>query len=1208
MTTTDIFQKYPDFYDNDDDCKDRKVPIQTNSRYSDFKQIHFTAGDEDQFIKYSNLNNGNLNRLSNICVGLTPSQQELFHRQAVSLENIFKDISFDNRILWEKYNRINATSVMNTFKYMFYKLKKGLFVQIRNNKLKVFLPFSNKNFRNEWGHNIKVDPLLYGRDNNYEDFLLHINNLEGRRLIRNGEDKKRFSRGINAFPNDWYANNCLIRYEYPVKEGDSNVGTLKNMLEELCKDRIIPDVEFFLNRRDFPAIKKNSTEPYNHLFNDDNFPLISHMYEKYAPILSISKTEEFADILIPSYEDWARVSVLDGKYFPSGCSTSHIFNTNWDSKKSIAVFRGGSTGCGVTVETNMRLKVSYLSYLNTLDTDGKPFLDAGITKWNLRPRKIKGNEYLQTIEKDSLGIWASTNASFLSPEQQSNYKYIIHIDGHVSAFRLSLELGMGSVILLQKSSYTTWYKDMLEEYKHYIPINNDLSNLITQIKWCKEHDEECKKIAQSALDFYNTYLQKNGILDYLQKLLINIKEETGVYLYNSITPLELQIKEELTHLQLKINRYHPLNLQKSTELPRELQDDLIGTNETINIYEIPSQKRNFNYLQGIQWVINLLTETNLLTYKLRPNGLVVKNKLSIISRYSLNNYLLIIKSSKDENKTKEDIHDAFVGIFGINNVLKKIPNFCFTFGLKNIDELTGNLSSGVNLQASPLNRVRVKQEGLSSGVNLETNLIIENIEGNTFSNYLLGNTFNFKDYLFILIQIALSLEIAQNTCCFVHYDLTPWNIMIKPCDQSVYDYVINYEKIYRIRTSLMPIIIDYGKSHITYNNIHHGLINMYKSSSIQDIISILLTSVDKILSRNELNDNGVNLMKLCNFISNTGYSSGVFSRIQKLKRFININTKYSVLTKSNKYELEEKRPIDFVKYIIKTFPEYKFDISTTLSYTDINSGNSKQVFDYILANNTEKRIKSFTDIFIKVKQCSIPIPKNLFLCYYSVQTLEYNIALVNHNMKIYLKTIGIQPDIYVLIFKDTIAFITKTYDNIIKIKLRYGLQPTLVNLLLPVSPQEEASLLKLEQSVMILADYTEEDFLVPEKILQKYEIIRTGFATRDVVPPAKAVPSGTILSENLCYKKDIIEHVLIYNGLHKMNDELKIFYIQNFNTLLKINNSIIKNNISNSNTLIKTSKSLYSLNMTYLQEAISPGVNIDCVSEYKVFYNKIINL
>ena len=31
--------------------------------------------------------------------------------------------------------------------------------------------------------------------------------------------------------------------------------------------------------------------------------------------------------------------------------------------------------------------------------------------------------------------------------EQSNYKYIIHIDGHVSAYRLGKELSLGSTIL-----------------------------------------------------------------------------------------------------------------------------------------------------------------------------------------------------------------------------------------------------------------------------------------------------------------------------------------------------------------------------------------------------------------------------------------------------------------------------------------------------------------------------------------------------------------------------------------------------------------------------------------------------------------------------------------------------------------------------------------------------------------------------------------
>ena len=186
-------------------------------------------------------------------------------------------------------------------------------------------------------------------------------------------------------------------------------------------------------------------------------------------------------------------------------------------------------------------------------------------------------------------------------------------------------------------------------------------------------------------------------------------------------------------------------------------------------------------------------------------------------------------------------------------------------------------------------------------------------------------------------------------------------------------------------------------------------------------------------------------------------------------------------------------------------------------------------------------------------------------------------------MKIYLTANGIhQQDIYVLIFKDTSEFIKQTYDNIIS-----RLQPIQI-------PYNIGSI----ETRMILADYTEDDFLIPEKILQKYEIIRTEHGADE----DKYLEQIT----NLCYKKDIIEHVFIYNGPHIMNDELKTFYIQNFNTLLKINNSIIFNNISNSNTLIKTSKSLYSLNMTYLQASFR--VNIDCVSEYKFFYTKIINL
>ena len=244
--------------------------------------------------------------------------------------------------------------------------------------------------------------------------------------------------------------------------------------------------------------------------------------------MSISKSEGFADIIMPNYNDWSRIQIKENKWFSKSCINNVEVNceTKWEDKKPIAVFRGSSTGCGVTINTNQRLKAAYLSYI-----DKGKLLDAGITKWNLRPRKIMGEKYLQTIDVNSLPFKLVER---LTPQQQCQYKYVVHIDGHVSAFRLSSELNMESAILMVESEWKLWYSNLLKPFVHYIPIKNDLSDLLEKIRWCRKNDFKCKEIAHNAKLFYNKYLQKNGVLDYLQKLLIDIKKHTGYYLYNSI--------------------------------------------------------------------------------------------------------------------------------------------------------------------------------------------------------------------------------------------------------------------------------------------------------------------------------------------------------------------------------------------------------------------------------------------------------------------------------------------------------------------------------------------------------------------------------------------------------------------------------------------------------------------------------------------------
>lgn len=416
----------------------------TNPRYfRSFFQTHFTAGDESQFITASGVKEG---------------------------------------------------KTLNTFRYLFYKFKKGVYVRIEGGKVAVFLPFSNARFENEWSDRIEMPDM---------DFFRHICEGDG---FAFREHK------VNKDKSKWYSNNALLRYEWPINEGDTGIPTWHDMLNYLCENKHIHDCEFFLNRRDFPLLTKDRTEPYDHIWDTESLPLISHKYPSYTPIFSVCNSDRFDDLLMPTPDDWARVCATQLKpprYFsrsrlPQGLS--ECAKIPWKVRKPVAVFRGSSTGVGVSVETNPRLHLASIV---------SPILDAGITKWCLRPRKVKGCSHLVTQDPNLFPFSLKTP---LTTVEQAHYKYIVNVDGHVAASRLGAELATGSVILKVRSEWKLWFSDMLEPYVHYVPIKADLSDLIEQIEWCIANDDQCEKIAENALQFYDKHLSEEGLLEALQRM------------------------------------------------------------------------------------------------------------------------------------------------------------------------------------------------------------------------------------------------------------------------------------------------------------------------------------------------------------------------------------------------------------------------------------------------------------------------------------------------------------------------------------------------------------------------------------------------------------------------------------------------------------------------------------------------------------------
>ena len=489
-------------YNLKEDCeKMKKTYYQTNPRYKKYNQLYFTCADQKDLNKYA----------------LLPLRY--FYSCENKEKNNVNTIKFKKEPIFQIYKNIDYDSCLNTLNYMFNKFKKGVFVIIRNNKLALYLPFSNNFFKNNW-----YDKIYFSEQEKHlietqgYDKVKHILNKNIIEYMKKHPDQYKFKK-INFKREEWVANGCFFRNDYNQAEGDLNLNIYKSMFEALLKERKIPDVEFFINTRDFPILKKDYTEPYAHLFDSHNIKLEEqYVDKKMAPIFSKSGTDENADILFPNEDDWMRAS---NKFFAEGCSGSYHkiemdkWNTDWKKKKDVCIFRGSATGCGITLENNMRLKAADLSI------DHPDILDAGITKWNARLKKYEGKPMDSIDEKKfRFGI-----ASFITDVEKSGYKYILNIDGHVSACRLSSEFAMNSVILIVESDYKLWFSHLLVPNVHYIPVSRNLDNLISQIEWCKSHDKECKKIAKNGLDFYNKYLTKEAMFDYMQNLFCNINAE-----------------------------------------------------------------------------------------------------------------------------------------------------------------------------------------------------------------------------------------------------------------------------------------------------------------------------------------------------------------------------------------------------------------------------------------------------------------------------------------------------------------------------------------------------------------------------------------------------------------------------------------------------------------------------------------------------------
>jgi hypothetical protein len=437
----------------------------------------------------------------------------------------------------EIYQNIEKKHILNSIDYIFYKMKTGVFVRIKNNILVNFIVLYNLEYKNDFAHLLK--------------FKNGITATEYFKL-KDPKGKKKWNTDLSK----WNATNCLLR-----NEADDDSPTLAylsqfyDMIVETCHARTVNDCIFFINRKDFPYLDSQWNESYDQIYGD-NFPM-KPKYQgiPFIPILSQSTTKRHADIAIPTGDDWENITqklfvnktrnYKSEKYTGFECTNSYLLKDTtkiieWNKRKTVFFWRGMGTGCGSKIENNPRFKLSKIS--EELQKKGNKTIDAGIVDFTRRDKKIKSETEPYVVFTENTENIPILNK--VDKFEQMKYKFIFNIEGNSAAYRFGSLFKFGFCVLNIVSEYKVWFEQFLEDRVHYICVKNDLSDLETIMEWCLNNDKECEKIAENGRKFYDKYFNKEFVYDYLSDIFNKTSSLIGQKYYAK-EDLEEKEKEDL---------------------------------------------------------------------------------------------------------------------------------------------------------------------------------------------------------------------------------------------------------------------------------------------------------------------------------------------------------------------------------------------------------------------------------------------------------------------------------------------------------------------------------------------------------------------------------------------------------------------------------------------------------------------------------------
>lgn len=224
-------------------------------------------------------------------------------------------------------------------------------------------------------------------------------------------------------------------------------------------------------------------------------------------------------------------------------------NNPWDSKTKKLFFRGSDTGAQQNPNTWASYPRPRLVGLSSIHPDK---IDA---------KFVNSLHYTAMLPAAKSAGWIS---GFVSMQDHMRYRYLMDLDGNcASCPRSALLMHCNSVVLKHTTDSIQWWYDCIKPFVHFIPVEENLSDILEKIEWAKNHDSECQKISENARKLAAEILSIERIYHYFYALLVEYskrqKSQYDARPYSAAITTE-EAKEELAYqYQLTCNLPSDIN-------------------------------------------------------------------------------------------------------------------------------------------------------------------------------------------------------------------------------------------------------------------------------------------------------------------------------------------------------------------------------------------------------------------------------------------------------------------------------------------------------------------------------------------------------------------------------------------------------------------------------------------------------------------------